>query len=73
MLQWLWPPHRKNRTHGHGKEYGGRVGEGEREGSLSDFSRETKLERMVFWVRESVSKMLLKNKYNEPKIQQDDI
>lgn len=33
-----------------------------------DFSRETKLERMViFWVRESVSKMLLKSKDNEPK------
>ena len=48
--------------------------EGGREGSLSEFSRETRLERMViFWVRQSASKMLLKSKYNEPKTQQDDI
>lgn len=35
---------------------------------MSDFSRQTQLERMViFWVRQSGSKMLLKSKYNEPK------
>lgn len=45
------------------EEIWGGEGGGDREGSLLDFSRETKLERMViFWVRESVSKMLLKSK-----------
>lgn len=35
---------------------------------MSDFSREIKPERMViFWVRESGFKMLLKSNYTEPK------
>ena len=68
MPRWVCPPHRENRTQAHSKEDRGGWGGGDKEGSLLDFSRETKLEWMViFWVRESVSKMLLKSKYNEPK------
>lgn len=49
------------------EDWGGWRG-GDRDGSSSDFSRETKLERMaIFWVRESGFKMLLKSKDNEPK------